>query len=105
MTVVRPYNIGYWEGGNKISTKDASDLTSPVLVDTLTIKSIKVPQNAVVLILSGTTDLRISEDSNMTSYFLLPSGATLMIGVATQDVIYVKGDSGSGACYFMFELI
>jgi len=103
----RPYNSGIWEGGNKIATVDgaSSPVSSPLAVDTTTIKTLTVPSNAVSLVISGSVALRISEDDDMNSYFVLPADTPLRLDVANEDYVYVRGDSASGDCYFVFQLI
>ena len=103
----RTYNTGLWYSGNKISTSDGatSPVTSPLAVDTSSVETITVPPEAVSLVISGSVALRISEDSNMNSYFVLPADTPIILDVANEDYVYVRGDSASGSCYFIFQLV
>ena len=103
----RIYNTGLWHRGNKISTVDgaASPVSSPLAVDTTTIKTLTVPSNAVALVISASVALRVSEDDEMNSYFILPADTPVVLDVANEDYVYVRGDSASGNCYFIFQLI
>ena len=103
----RIYNTGLWHRGNKVSTVDGatSPVSSPLAVDTTTIKTLTVPSNAVALVISASVALRVSEDSDMSSYFVLPADTPLVLDVANEDYVYVRGDSASGSCYFIFQLV
>jgi len=103
----RPYNIGLWHRANKISTTDGatSPISSPLSVTTTSTSTLTVPTNAVSLIISGSVALRISDDDDMTSYFVLPANTVLELDVADEDYIYVRADSSEGNCYFIFQLV
>jgi len=92
---------------NYLSFQDAADtpVSSPLAVDTTTIKQLVVPDRAVKVTISGTVDVRIGTDSSLSSYFVVPANTPVVLPVATVDSLYVLGDSASGDCHFVFHML
>ena len=85
------------------------DVSSPVnnspLSYTNTVTTISVPTNAVEIVLRPSTDLRVSEDSTMTTYYVIPANQTEAIGLSRSDVLYITRDSANGTLNFRFILV
>jgi len=90
--------------GFKTSDMALSPLTSP-LSYAGTIIRLEVPENAVEIIVNPNSDMRISEDSAMTSYDVIAADTKEAIGVSNMKFVYIVQDSGNGTLNFRFSLI
>lgn len=69
------------------------------------VSAIAVPPGAVEMVLAPTTDLKVSEDSTMTTYDVIVQGTKEAIGCARMDTIYITRSGGSGTLYFRFTKV
>ena len=96
-----------FQGEVDFSTQDATSTpaTSPVSITTA-VTELKVPYNAVTLLLRGSTAIRISEASDIARYFTAASGSAVSLGVGEiamkSGSVYVRTDTGSGSLFFIF---
>ena len=92
--------------GNGIQTFDstASPKNSPLAITTGT-TTLAVPSNAAEVVFNSSVALRISEVSNLATYFVIGASTTIAIPVGRLDNIYVAGDSSSGTLQFYFITI
>lgn len=106
--MVRDDNNESVQAGSSFTTADATatPVTSPLTV-TDTIATIVVPDRAVEVIFSVSgADLRISEASDMSSYYVIPDGAAEAMSCALMQNIYVKRDAGTNVTLnFRFNLV
>ncbi len=79
-------------------------MSSPKAYGTATIPLV-VPPNAVELILNPSTDLRVSDVSNLLSYDVIAATSKEAIGCAKMGTVYIKQDSTSGTVNFRFSYI
>ncbi len=89
--------------GSSFQTTEATQ-NSPLSYTTGKI-TLVVPDRAVELIVFPTTDMRVSEDVNMTTYDIVPAGAKEAISCARMSNIYLIRDSASGTLRFRWTLI
>lgn len=87
-------------------TYDASTSpkTSPLSYSSSVI-TIAVPSNAIEVSFLPSTSMRVSELSNMASYFTVDAGREQPFELGSQDYIYIKRDSEDGVVNFRFILI
>jgi hypothetical protein len=64
-----------------------------------------VPDAAIQIILSPTTDLRVSEDVAMARYDIISAGAKEAFSVALMSNVYIKQDSVAGTVRFRFASV
>ncbi|MFA5037064.1 MAG: hypothetical protein WC479_07810 [Candidatus Izemoplasmatales bacterium] len=90
-----------------IKTEDATSTPqeSPLAYTSAAVITIEVPENAAELIIKPSTDLRVSEEVAMGSYFVADGGSVHVIPVGRTDQIYIKGDSADGTLSFYFHFI
>lgn len=88
-----------------IKTEDATPQESPLAYTAADVTEISVPTNAAEMILKPSTDLRISEEEAMGSYFVIDAGSVHVIPVGRCDNLYIKGDSAAGTLNFYFHTI
>ena len=90
----------------RFATQDASATpkTSPLAYSSSVI-TVTVPDNAVQLVVSPTTDLRVSDDPTMTRYDVIPAGAREALAVALMASVYVRRDSADGSLRFRFVAV
>jgi hypothetical protein len=89
------------------STQDATAPTpnqSPLAYGT-TIIALVVPSNAVKLVLTPTTTLRVSEDPLMSRYCHVASGTEATFDVALLQNVYVMGYASPGTLQFRFATV
>lgn len=67
--------------------------------------NISIPVNAAEFVLKPSTDLRISENPAMSTYFVIGAGTVQAIGVARMDNIYIIRDSADGTLNFYFVTV
>lgn len=93
--------------GRGIATQDAttSPQASPFTLPSATITTIAVPSNAAEMVLYCTTSVKVSEDSAMTRYALIPASTTMAIPLAGSDVIYLQASASTPTLYFYFVTI
>lgn len=80
---------------------NATPKVSPLAYSSTAI-TLTVPNNATQMILAPSTDLRVSEDPNMASYYVIPAGACEAYAVALMATAYIKRDSADGTVQFRF---
>jgi len=90
-----------------IQTSDATGTpqTSPLAYTTALITALTIPTRAAEIVLKPSTDLKVSEDSTMTSYFVILANTTQVFPLARADNFYVQGNSSDGTLNFYFHLI
>jgi hypothetical protein len=91
--------------GSWIQTSDGTGtpVTSPVTVTTGT--TLTIPPNAAQIVISSSAALRISELSDVSTYFVLPANVSLTIDVARLSLLYLKQDSGSCTVQFFMVMV
>ena len=90
--------------GNQIVTADitASPKTSPLTVSNAAI-TLAVPTNAIsVTFFSTSNDVRVSDVSGVSTYFVLKASVLVTIPCAKMSSIYVLRDGGSDATLQFF---
>jgi len=93
--------------GNSFSTQDISGTpkVSPLAYSSTEI-AIAVPANAVMLLLTPSTALRISEITGMARYYTLSANSSVGLWVAglanSGGSLYIKRDSADWTLNFMF---
>lgn len=71
-----------------------------------TILTITVPTNAVEIVMTASTDLRVSEASDMaTGYAVQSAGITQVYPVSGMDYIYIVRNAASGTVQFYFHIV
>jgi len=92
--------------GSTFSTQDESGTpkTSPLSYSSTEIE-IVIPQRAVEMILSPTSDLRISEVTGMARYDIIQGGTKEALCVAKLDSLFIKRDAADGTLRFRFTFI
>jgi hypothetical protein len=80
----------------------ASPLTSPLTYTGTTIITITIPDPAIQMILSPSTDLRVSEDPAMVHYDIIAAGAKEAFAVALMPKAYIRRDTADGTVRFRF---
>jgi hypothetical protein len=90
-----------------IKTEDATSTPqeSPLAYTSAAVITIEIPENAAELIVKPTTDLRVSEEVAMGSYFVVDGGSVHIFPVGRTDQLYLIGDSASGTLNFYFHFI
>ncbi|OQY38547.1 MAG: hypothetical protein B6226_03510 [Candidatus Cloacimonetes bacterium 4572_65] len=106
--IPRGASNGQIQIGSKFQTSDGTTPTandSPFTYTTAT-STIVVPTNAFEIILAPSSDLRVSESSDVSTYDLIESGTKESLGVAglTDSKLYIKGDTAGGTLYFRFTM-
>lgn len=93
--------------GNYFETTDATGTpqTSPLAYSGATVYNLVVPQGAIQLTLMPTTDLRVSELSDVSKYDLIKANTKEIIDCASMANIYLKEDSADGSVYFKFIFV
>ena len=64
-----------------------------------------IPSNAAEVFLRPSTDLRVSEDPLMGSYYVIPAGTIHPFGVADSDRLYIRADAVGGTLNHYFVTI
>lgn len=94
--------------GNWPQTSDATDTpkTSPLTVSNSTV-TLTVPERAVQLVLAPTSnDVRVSELSDVSTYYVVKANITSTIDCARLGSIYLLRDGGADATVqFYFNII
>lgn len=101
-------NLKVFPGEITFSTQDdaGTPITSPVAITTAGITALTVPGKAVTLLLKGDgISVKVSEKSNLSSYFTIDSGSVLVLGVAGTAAVYVQAGSANGNLHFIFSSI
>jgi hypothetical protein len=99
--------------GNGIQTTDAtaSPNSSPLTVASNSVQVLTIPVNAASVTITATAfTLFVSEvgtaaASSLTSYDIIPVGATKTYNVGNQYYLYVLGGTGSCVASFYFDII
>jgi hypothetical protein len=92
---------------NAFVTEDATaptPISSPLPYLT-TIIALVVPGNAVRLIMTPSTTLRVSEDPEMNRYCLVASGTQTSFDVAALKNVYIMGYASPGVLNFRFATV
>lgn len=86
-------------------TSDATGtpVVSPVTVTTGT--TLTVPLNAAQITIISSAALRISELSDVSTYFVIPATTPITIDVARLAFLYLKQDSTSCTVQFYFRIV
>jgi hypothetical protein len=82
----------------------ATPLNSPLAYLTTTL-SLTVPDNAVRLVLTPSTALRISDDPGMARYYVVPAGVEASFDVTLMSSVYILRDAVSGTLNFQFATV
>jgi hypothetical protein len=92
---------------SEIKTEDATSTPqeSPLAYTASTAIIIAIPTNAAELIINPSTNLRVSEESDLASYFVVDASAFHVIPVGRMDSVYIKGDSADGTLNFYFHIV
>lgn len=92
--------------GTGILTQDATGTpqTSP-LAYTTGVVTIAIPENAAEMVFRASTDIRVSNVSDVSTYFVVPAGANWVIGLARTDTLYFQRDATSGTLNFYFVTV
>jgi len=103
-------NQGPWKEANNFVTHDNSagtggNVGSPTLVYNANPTALTVPNDAVELMLYTNNALRVSEDEDLDTYFVLPAGGTVTVNVAKMQYVYLQGDAANCIVQFMFSEI
>jgi hypothetical protein len=88
-------------------TEDATaptPISSPLPYLT-TIITLVVPANAVQLMMTPSTTLRVSEDPEMDRYCLVASGTQASFDVAALENVYIMGYASPGTVNFRFTTV
>lgn len=106
ISLIRDDNNEAVQIGSTFVTQDATDTPqdSPLAFST-TVIEIKVPERAVEFIVNPDQDLRISEDSAMSTYDVIASGTKEAVSCGRMESIYIVRDSADGTANFRFTLI
>ena len=93
--------------GRGIATQDAtaSPQTSPFTLPSASITTISVPSNAAELVMFCATAFKVSEDSTVTRYFMIPASTTIAIPLSGTDTIYLQASTGTPTLYFYFVTV
>lgn len=88
------------------TTRDATStpISSPLPYLTATI-TLVVPDNAVKLILTPSTALRISDDPGMSRYYVVAAGVEASFDVVLMQNVYLHSDSSGGTVQFQFATV
>jgi hypothetical protein len=99
-------NMTAVQTGNSFTTTDVTGtpVTSPASYTNAT-TTITIPDGAVEMIIMPTTDLRISELSNVAAYDLIKANTKESIPVARMSTLYITRDASSGSAYFRFVIV
>jgi hypothetical protein len=63
------------------------------------------PDNAVRLVLTPSTALRISDDLAMSRYYVVPAGVETSFDVTLMSSVYILRDTASGTLNFQFATV
>lgn len=85
-------------------TVDGASVSSPVAYAGTAV-TVTTPTNTIDVSITPTTDMLISEDSTMSSYYLIPANSEKVIGISRMTTFYIKQSASSGSCYFSFNLL
>lgn len=92
--------LGSWP---QTSDATGTPVNSPATVTTGT--TLTVPERAVQVVISSSAALRISELSDVSTYFVLQANGTITLDVTRLGLLYLKQDSGSCAVQFYFSIV
>jgi hypothetical protein len=87
-------------------TQDAGTTpkVSPLLYSSSVI-TIAVPDDAVQLVLSPSTDLRVSEDPSIAHYDVVTAGSKEALPVVLMQTVYIQRDTVDGTLFFRFARV
>jgi hypothetical protein len=88
---------------NAFTTQDAAEPknNSPLAYGPATV-TLAVPANALRLILAPSTTLKVSEDSELSRYYLVPSGTQAEFDVASLENVFIQQYATPGTVNFRF---
>ena len=91
------------ETGNNFTMSDntGTPQTSPLAYSTTEIE-LKVPDNAVEIVMRPTTDIRVKTSTGASDYYVLQAGTTEVFWVAELDSIFFIRDAAGGVLNFRF---
>jgi len=94
------------QAGNYFQTQDATGTpqTSPLSYSSSPI-TIVVPQGAILVSFLPTTDMLVSELSNLAQYDLIKANTKEVINCAQMANIYIQRSSADGSLYFKFTFV
>lgn len=102
-----PIQVGSWP---RMRDGAASPVLSPIAFDT-DVDSLTVPENAVVLVVNPTEELRVSADGNdiqstvTHGYQVCPADVWSSIPCAGVTTMYYTQDAAGGSLRFHFECV
>jgi len=88
--------------GIETSDATATPQTSPLTYTTST-TTITIPADCAELNLKPSTALKVSEDSTMTTYFVIDADSWHTIPVGRTDYLYIAGETAGGTLNFYFH--
>ncbi len=93
--------------GGQFVTQDATGTpqTSPISYSSTTIYPIVVPDTAIEMIIMPTTDLRVSEKSDVSRYDLVKANSKECFPVARMQTVYIQESAADGSAYVRFTTI
>jgi hypothetical protein len=88
------------------TTRDgsATPLNSPLAYLAATITLVP-PDNAVRLVLTPSSALRIGDDPAMSRYYVVPAGVETSLDVTLMSSVYILRDTASGTLNFQFATV
>lgn len=106
ISLAKDSNKESMQTGTGILTTDISGTpkTSPLAYSS-TILTIAIPENAAEVVFKPSTAMRVSEASNMSTYYVISAGTTHAFGVSRTDNLYVVRDAGDGTLNFYFVTV
>ncbi len=85
-------------------TTNSAGVSSPFNF-TGTITPITIPDNCAEIIIAPSTDLRVSEDPIMASYYVIVAGSCEAIALAYMPTIYIAADGAGGTANIRFATV
>jgi hypothetical protein len=101
---------------NYFATEDATGtpVTSPAAVSNVGITTLNVPTAAAQVLIISSVALRVSEDSTMTHYMVIPANTPVNFPCLTPAIdqqlintgaLYMQGDASAAVVQFRFDCI
>lgn len=98
-------SIGVQAGGSfVVADVTGSPQTSPLSYTTGVI-TIVVPDNAIEMIVSPSTDIRVSDTAGVATYDIVRAGTKESIPCASMQNIYFQRDAASGTLLYRFTIL
>lgn len=92
---------------NSFVVQDATAVpqVSPLAYSGTGIYNLVVPDGAIELVFTATTDVRVGPGSGLVSYFLVKANVITTLGVASMQNVYVQRDASDGSLNFRFNVV